>query len=325
MTGRLQDGVFARRAFAGRAYGVTGGACSMGEAVVRQLAALGASVAVIDRDKAAVNRLTQDLAQESKMAPGRRPARPGGGQPAILSICRDVTRAGVLDSAVRACMERFGRLDGWVNTVGINRVGAALEQDDDEFRRVWEVNCLAARRACRLVAPILVDRGGGSIVNVSSIMVSQGAPGFGAYASSKLALEGMSSNLAVELAPRNVRVNVVVPGSVVRGGEPPAAAGDEAAPDDPAERAEFFRRRANARTAMHRQPRHAPGRAREIANVILFLLSDAASFITGARIVVDGGSSAWFPAVPQEAFLAEYRDYERMAALQRPLEGEAQP
>lgn len=235
----------------GRRIIVTGAASGIGLASARKLAAEGASLALLDRDGAALERLGQEL----------------GAYQAVL----DLPDEAAIDRAVAGAAARMGGIDGLVNVAGIGGSMTRLgEMTLDDWSRVIGVNLTAPFLMMRAVLPHMRAAGRGTVVNVSSgqgLMPS--APGMGAYCASKGGLVIFSKAMALELAPI-IRVNCVCPG-VVDTPLLPETMRDAA-------------RQSGSPYALKRV-----GEAEEIADAIAFLTSDASSFITGTALAVDGG------------------------------------
>jgi 3alpha(or 20beta)-hydroxysteroid dehydrogenase len=189
-----------------------------------------------------------------------------------VDILADVCDAGAWSSLVEAVLARHGRLDGLVNNAAVHHARPLLEERADEVERVFRINTLGPFIGIQAVAPVMQASGGGSIVNVSSFAGARGLPGHTAYGAAKWALRGISRTAAVELGPRGIRVNAVLPGPIDTAMLP--------VPED---------RRA---TRFAQLPLGRAGTPTEVAEVVCFLLSDAASYVTGAEIAVDGGIAA---------------------------------
>lgn len=189
-----------------------------------------------------------------------------------VEIIADVCDARAWSSLVETVLERHGRLDGLVNNAAVHHTRPLLDERADEVERVFRINTLGPFIGMRTVAPAMQDGGGGSIVNVSSFAGVRGLPGHTAYGAAKWALRGMSRTAAVELGPHGIRVNAVLPGPIDTAMLP--------VPED--ERA----------TRFSQLPLGRMGTPKEVAEVVCFLLSDAASYVTGAEITVDGGMAA---------------------------------
>jgi 3alpha(or 20beta)-hydroxysteroid dehydrogenase len=170
---------------------------------------------------------------------------------------------------VDACREAFGPPTVLVNNAGVLGATPIRGGDEAEFRRIVEINLVGAYLGMRAVAEAMIEAGGGSIVNISSVAGLRGVNGMGAYSASKFGLRGLTKSAAVELAPFGIRVNSVHPGGVAT--EMLATVGDDAFVSQPI-------------------PRRAT--VDEITNLVLFLASDESSFSTGSEFVADGGSTA---------------------------------
>lgn len=186
--------------------------------------------------------------------------------PAIETVLVDVTS----DASVADAMARCGRLDGLVNCAGILMRGGA-EFTMEAFEKTVSVNLLGTMRMCLAARPRLAERGG-AIVNLGSMYSFFGAPHAPAYAASKGGVAQLTKSLAVAWAPEGVRVNAVAPGWIETPLTRPAV-------DDPARSAAIV-----GRTPMGRW-----GAPADVAGAVLFLLSDAARFVTGTVLPVDGG------------------------------------
>jgi 3alpha(or 20beta)-hydroxysteroid dehydrogenase len=185
----------------------------------------------------------------------------------------DVSRSNDWVSAVDHAEELFGPVTILVNNAGILRVSPLLDTEPEDFMRQVEVNELGVFLGIRAVGPRMIAAGGGAIVNVSSTGGMKAAAEHVGYCATKFAVRGITRVAAIELGPHGVRVNSVHPGMV-----------DTAMIADVphATLADFARR-----TPLGRR-----GRPDEIAQAVLFLVSDAGSYVTGAELVVDGGSLA---------------------------------
>ena len=249
--------------FSGRVALVTGAARGIGLAVVQQLAANGASVVGWDVPRA-------DWAEAAKAAGAH-----------WLAVEGDVGEAADWERAVQATLQRFGRLDILVNNAGISgEICALMDYDDAVFDQVMRVNARGVYLGLKHGARAMKGAGG-AIINLSSVSGLGGGRFTMAYTASKHAVIGMTKLAAAELAQQRIRVNAVCPAPT--GTEMMFAMERTQSPDDP----DIVRR---AMTRMIPLGRY--GEPDEIAAAVCFFASDAASFITGAALPVDGGLKA---------------------------------
>ncbi|MBS0368456.1 MAG: SDR family oxidoreductase [Proteobacteria bacterium] len=235
---------------------VTGAADGIGWATAQALAADGCRVALVD--------LREDLAQQRADELGS----VHRGYRADVSVEADV------DAVQRAVIEEFGRVDVLVNNAGIgDQTVPTLEQSIEGFDRVLAINLRGSFLFSRAAAKAMVEQGGGAIVNLASIAAVAGIPGRNAYGAAKAGIAAMTRSMACEWARRGVRVNAVAPGYV-----------RTALIDDLERRGAFDAAAIEARTPLGRM-----ARPEEIAEVIAFLASPRASYVTGATLHADGG------------------------------------
>ena len=187
----------------------------------------------------------------------------------------DVTDPDSVRAAVSSAREH-GDLSIVVNSAGTNRPAPTLEQPVTDFDLVMDVNVRGTFLVCQAAGDVLVARGGGRIINVSSQMGSVGYPGRAAYCASKHAVNGLTKALAVEWAPSGVTVNAVAPTFI----ETPLTAPMLADPEFKAD-------------VVRRIPLGRVGRVEEVSAAVAFLASPAASLITGQILLIDGGWVAW--------------------------------
>jgi NAD(P)-dependent dehydrogenase (short-subunit alcohol dehydrogenase family) len=202
------------------------------------------------------------------------PAGMGGAVPVRLDVTSETDWA----QAIALVLEKEGRLDVLINNAGTRQSGTVEETTLEEWRRLIDVNLTSAFLGCRAAVPALRAAGGGAIVNVGSITGIRGTEAMVAYSASKSGVVSMTSSLALDLAPDNIRVNSVCP----------AAIETRMVTDWLDSEADTAAARARV---LAKHPIGRIGQPHEVASVIAFLASDDASFMTGLSIPVDGGRS----------------------------------
>lgn len=238
---------------------VTGASSGIGRAVALALGAEGARVVATGR--------RADRLEETAAA-----IRAAGGE--AITLTGDVRDAATGEAWVAKAVATWGGLDGLVNAAGVIGAGGLLETDRAEWDRVMDSNLTSVYQLTRIAAPKLIERRG-SVVSISSVAGPRSYPGLLAYCVSKAALDAFTRCAALDLAPHGVRVNAVNPGVVVTELHTTA----KAVPDYPA----FLER---SKTT---HPLGRVGQAEEVASLVLFLMSDAAGWITGVTYAIDGG------------------------------------
>ncbi|HEX7290419.1 MAG TPA: glucose 1-dehydrogenase [Conexibacter sp.] len=242
---------------------VTGGSRGIGRAIVALLAQHGASVAFCGRDEAT------GRAAEAELAPRH----------AVVFRAADVAAEADVEALVALAVERFGPPSILVNNAGVNANFDAVEMTEEQWDRFFGIDLKAAWLGAKHVLPHMQAAGRGAIVNVSSLHGFATLEGFFPYAAAKSGLLGLTRSLALDYGPHGIRVNCVAPGFVrTRLVQESIDRNDDR---DAAERA-MTRGVALGRI----------GTPEEIAQVVRFLVSDEASYVTGASLLVDGGLTA---------------------------------
>lgn len=247
--------------FQGKVALVTGAASGIGLACAQTLAQRGAHVMLADRSQEAGEAAAKAITA-------------AGGQADFIAV--EVTDPGSVQAMVDATTRRFGRLDAAINNAGVARRNQPEDRFNlEDWHRIIGINLTGVFLCLRAQIPVMVSGGGGAIVNLASILGSVGFPGAGAYTASKHGVVGLTRALALEYSSQGLRINAVGPGFI----ETPMIA------------------HALADQQMHAHllashPIGRLGQPQEIANLIAFLCSAQASFITGAYYPIDGGYTA---------------------------------
>lgn len=242
---------------------VTGGGRGIGREIVRTLALAGADIAIAELDPVTGADAVQEVQDIGRQA---------------ISVPTDVRHSAQVDAMARQVFEHFGKIDVLVSNAGVAHNVPAEECSDEDWDFVVDINLNGVFRTCRAVGRIMLQQGHGAIVNIASMsgsVVNKPQPQ-AAYNASKAAVIMLTKSLAAEWADRNVRVNCVSPGYIGT---------------------EMTKRGMRNETWnafwLEMTPMKRVGQPVEIANAVLFLASDAASFATGTDLIVDGGYTSW--------------------------------
>jgi len=240
---------------------VTGGTRGLGEAAAMALAKAGADVAVCGRSRNDLKRVAANIGGLGREAEGFR---------------LDVTSNDAIREGVDQVLARFGKVDILVNNAGINHRAAVLDFPEEQWDRVIDTNLKGYFLVTKAVAPQMLGRGYGKVINISSILGTVALPNLAAYAASKGGVDQLTKVMALEWATEGVRVNAIGPAYF----ETELVA---ALRNDP-ERFNFIK---------ERTPMGRFGHPSELEGIVIFLASRASDFITGQTMYIDGGWTAW--------------------------------
>ncbi|MDT7921051.1 MAG: SDR family oxidoreductase [Meiothermus sp.] len=244
--------------FQGKVVVVTGGASGMGEATAREFARSGAHVVIVDRNQERAPQIASEIDAGAQVG--------------------DVSDSAFCNAVVADTLARYGRLDVLVNAAGIIVRASGEETSDEQWQRIMAVNVSGTFFMCRAAIKAMKPQGSGAIVNFGSIWGELGAAGVAAYCASKGAVHNLTRALALDHAKDGIRINAVCPGEV----NTPMLQSERKEPVAP----ELLQRLAET------VPMGRLADPREIAQVVLFLASSQASYMTGSLVLVDAGFAA---------------------------------
>lgn len=239
---------------------ITGGGSGLGFAIAKKFVENGITTVIAGRDEEKLKRAKEQL-----------------GDLCHAKIC-DVSDLGSIPAFVNEVIREFGQVDILVNNAGINQKKEFTEVTDEEFQKIITTNLTAVFVMSREVVKDMLKRRSGCIINISSMAAQYGLPKVIAYSASKTAIDGMTRAMAVELSPKGIRVNAIAPGFIYS--DMTAKALDS----DPERKAKVF----------GRTPMGMMGQPEDIGNAAMYLAGDAAKYVTGVVLPIDGGNSIGF-------------------------------
>lgn len=253
----------------GRAAIVTGAAQGIGRATAKLLASLGARVLVADIQDERGETVARDITDKGGIAIYRH---------------TNVSRTSDIREMVDACVEQFGRVDILINNAHFEVRGSCTDITEDDWDASFAVLLRALFSGCKYAIPHMLRQGGGNIVNLASVLGVNPTPEYVTYTTAKAGVIQFSRQLAVDYSPHGIRVNTILPGAIDTNENPTPAGID----------------RGRFHALLH--PVRRTGKPEDIAHAIAFLVSDYATFITGAHLTVDGGMNvAYVGSVADQA------------------------
>jgi len=241
----------------GRCAVVVGGTSGLGREIALELARAGANVVASSRRIEQVEEVAAAIEAE-----GRR----------TLRVCSDVLQRESLEALHAVVLEAFGSVEILVNAAGITSRVPTIDCTEETWQRIFDTNLLGTLRACQIFGCTMLEQGRGSIINIASLSSFVAFHEVAAYGASKAGVAALTKSLAIEFASKNVRVNGIAPGIF---------------PTDL--NRELLFTTARGREEIQRTPMARFGRLEEVAGAAVYLASDAASFVTGEILTVDGG------------------------------------
>lgn len=242
---------------------VSGGGSGLGLAAAIKFAKNDFNVVIIDIDK----EKGEEAAKKIRSM----------GVDAVFCLC-DISNKEQVQNAAEVTKARFGRADVLINNAGLEVRGSILQCSEEDWEKLYAINLKGIYYMTNSFAPLILEQGKGAIINTGSILGYRTVGERAAYSSSKGAIDTLTRSMAFDLAPHNIRVNCVAPGAI----DTPLLRGSINDSPDPAETERFL----GSKSVFNRM-----GTSEEVANVMYFLASEEASFVTGATYFVDGGWS----------------------------------
>jgi len=239
---------------------VTGGGSGLGFAIAKKFIGNAITTIIVGRDVEKLNAAKEEL-----------------GELCFAMPC-DVSNLKTVPALVQNVLQQFGQIDILVNNAGINMKKEFIEVTDEDFQNILNTNVTAVFTMSREVVKHMLTKNAGCIINISSMAAQYGLPKVIAYTASKTAIDGMTRAMAVELSPKGIRVNAIAPGFIY------SAMTEKALNSDPERKAKVF----------GRTPMGHMGQPEDIAEAAYYLASDAAKYVTGVILPIDGGNSIGF-------------------------------
>ncbi len=239
---------------------VTGGGSGIGLAIAKKFTENGIRTIIVGRDESKLQSAAKQLGLN------------------CATRVFDLSKLSSIPSLVESIVQEFGRIDILVNNAGVNMKKEFTEVTDEEFQKILTTNLASVFSLSREVVKQMKRLGSGSIINISSMAAQYGLPKVIAYSASKSAIDGMTRAMATELSPMGIRVNAIAPGFIK------TAMTEVALDSDPERKSK----------AIDRTPMGFMGDPADIGEAALFLASNAAKYITGVILPVDGGNSIGF-------------------------------
>ncbi len=239
---------------------VTGGGSGIGLAIAKKFTENGIHTIILGRDESKLQSAVKQLGVN------------------CATRVFDLSKLSSIPALVESIVQEFGHIDILVNNAGVNMKKEFTEVTDEEFQKILTTNLASVFSLSREVVKQMKKIGSGSIINISSMAAQYGLPKVIAYSASKSAIDGMTRAMATELSPMGIRVNAIAPGFIK------TAMTEVALDSDPERKSK----------AIDRTPMGFMGEPADIAEAALFLASDAAKYITGVILPVDGGNSIGF-------------------------------
>lgn len=260
MKNEIMNGNISPLGVGGKVAIVTGGGSGLGLAIAEKFTQNGIRTIIVGRDAEKLKSAKDELGAN------------------CFPIPCDLSNLDSIPGLVEKVIAEFGQIDILVNNAGLNVKKDFTDVTDEDFQQVMTINLNSVFALSREVVKHMLTRGAGNIINISSMAAQYGIPRVIAYSASKTAIDGMTRAMAVELSPRGIRVNAIAPGFIY------SAMTDKALNSDPERKAKVF----------GRTPMGHMGQPVDIAEAAFFLSSDAAKYITGVVLPVDGGNSIGF-------------------------------
>jgi NAD(P)-dependent dehydrogenase (short-subunit alcohol dehydrogenase family) len=240
---------------------ITGAAMGIGAASAMLLASEGAQVVLADINEAKGKEVLQQI-------------KSNGGEG--IFVRTDVTKSADVEALMKAAADQYGKIDILHNNAGVTLSASIVDTTDELFDYLLDINLKSVYRGCKYAIPYMLENGSGSIINTSSVQAMKGIEGMAAYAATKGAIISLTIQCAREYAKHSIRINCVVPGTI----DSPMNDKFLDELENPEELIQFWK---------GMNPMGRIGKPQDVAEAVLYLGSDAASFIVGQCIVMDGG------------------------------------